>query len=137
MLWHHIDRHSHGPSPIDCLLKKFNSDLKTSATKKIDTPIPKLYEDLKLEYAARLSQSDRHLFLTKLPAQKNCMQRAYRARASEFGPLPTGLHDVKIADRYLSTLFDDPKQPLYRGKTDDDCHLFMSTTQCELLRSNF
>ena len=101
---------------------------------KVETPIQKIYEDLKLEFTAGLSSSDQNLFLNKLPAQKNTLMRAYRARASEFGPLPKSLEEVFIPHRFSSTR---DGEFLYRGKTDDDCHLFMSTTMCDLMRSYF
>ena len=133
MEWHHVERHTHEAVPMDSLLKKFITDFKTLATEKVDTPIQKIYEDIKLQFTARLSPSDRSLFLSKIPAQKNILLRAYRARASEFGPLPKTLEEVYIPTRFSSTR---DGEILYRGKTEHDCHLFMSTTMCELLRSH-
>ena len=132
LVFHHASKHTHEPSPVDKLVRQFLEELRISVSKRVDVSVQKLFEELKLTYASKLSPEIKTLFLKNIPSQKNCLMRGYRSRACHYEALPKTLEEVVIPESFQSTL---DGLPLYQGRTEDHCHLFMSPEQCRLLRS--
>ena len=80
--------------------------------------------------ASNLSPNDKSIFLENLPPPKGALMIGYCVRGVEYAHLPKTLEQVEIPERFATTL---DGQVLYWGKTDADCHLFMSSTMCQML----
>ena len=70
--FHRQEKHDHEPNYIqgDVHLKNFNSEFKAKCATEIDTPVPKIFEDLKVTFVGKLSRQDRASFLACLPSPK-------------------------------------------------------------------
>ena len=69
--FHRQEKHDHEPDiQADIHLKIFNSEFKAKCVIEIDTPVQKIFEDLKVTFVGKLSRQDRASFLACLPSPK-------------------------------------------------------------------
>jgi hypothetical protein len=127
--YHRIENHSHPPDNIECLVKRNLATFQDTARENIDKGVKRVYEDVVLKSLEALDSPDKETYTLKLPAPEKVLMRGYRARYKDIPTLPKSLSEVTIVGRLSKTLND---KPYYRGKTNKECHTFMSKTQCEI-----
>ena len=96
----------------------------------MEKPVQKILEELKLKFTNELDGRDRELFIKRLPTTKSHLMQGYRARGPQYDSLPKTLNNVRIPEPLSKTI---DGQNFNCGKTNLDCHLFTSSTLCELL----
>ena len=114
VLYHHQDRHSHEPSPIEKAVKQFWERFRKEAREKLTLRFLIVYS---------LPKPDQKLFLHRLPSLNAALNRGYRARGQEFSNLPKTLDQVKLPES-LARTYDE--ESFYRGRA--------SNAECQLQR---
>ena len=127
---HHVEKHQHESSPHVFLLMDFIAQYKLACREKLDTPVQRVYEELRVSYATSLPAAEKAKFLTSLPSLRGALMMGYRARGIDCANLPQTLDEVVIAERFTRSL---DGEMLYRGKSDKNCHLWQSSTQSKML----
>ena len=126
---HDFEKHQHDKIPEDVFVKNFHEQFKRDFREKIDKPVQQIYEELKIRFTSSLTPFEKTSFLAKLPPPKGSLMIGYRARSDDHIQTPKFVSDIVFPDRFAST---HDGEPLDRGKTQDNCHLLMSRTMCQL-----
>ena len=121
VVFHHVHKHQHETTPCSSLIKDFLAKFKAECGEKLDVPVQRIFEDLKISFVSNLDATQKSKLIEALPSMRAALMVGYRARGKDFSNLPQTLAEVDVGERFIQTL------------TEKDCHLWMGATLCEIL----
>ena len=107
VVFHHVHKHQHETTPCSSLIKDFLAKFKAECGEKLDVPVQRIFEDLKISFVSNLDATQKSKLIEALPSMRAALMVGYRARGKDFSNLPQTLVEVDMGERFIQTLDGD------------------------------